>query len=60
LKNAKKKKIKYVVEMGKNKMVDFWEGENKKNSNGGRKAKKIKYEITTGLMSRREHHILGP
>jgi hypothetical protein len=30
LKNAKEKKIKYVVEMGKNKMVDFWEGENKK------------------------------
>lgn len=25
-----------------------------------KKGGKIKYEITTGLISRREHHILGP
>jgi hypothetical protein len=59
LKNAKEKKIKYVVEMGKNKMVDFWREKIKK-CKWWKKSGKIKYEITTGLMSRREHHILGP
>jgi hypothetical protein len=37
----------------------FGEGENKK-CKWWKKGEKIKYEITIGLISRREHHILGP
>jgi hypothetical protein len=51
LKNAKEKKIKYVVEMGKIKWWIFGREKIKK-CKWWKKSGKIQYEITTGLMSR--------
>jgi hypothetical protein len=49
-------KQKHVVEKEKIKMVDERERDKNQICNGGRRAEK--YEITTGLFSRRECHIL--
>jgi hypothetical protein len=58
LKNAKDGKLNMLRKRRKLKWQIFGEGENQKNANGGRKAEKVKYEITTSLISQREHHIL--
>jgi hypothetical protein len=47
---------KYAVEKEKIKMVDVWGGEKMQMVEEGWKRK---YEITTGLVSRRERHILS-
>jgi hypothetical protein len=47
------------VEKEKNKMVDFWRGRKMKKCKWWKKGGKNKYEITTDLISRLEHHILG-
>jgi hypothetical protein len=47
------------VEKEKNKMVDFLRGRKSKKCKWWKKGGKIKYEITIGLISRREHHISG-
>jgi hypothetical protein len=40
-------------------MMDERERDKKLNMQMVEEGRKIKYEITTGLFSRREHHILG-
>jgi hypothetical protein len=48
----KRWKIKYAIRKEKNKMAEFWRWRKMKNCKWWKKGGKIKYEITTSLISR--------
>jgi hypothetical protein len=55
-------KLENQICCGKRRKIKWWifgKGENKKKCKWWKKGRKIKYEITTGLISQRERHILS-